>query len=338
MAPSPSGALLTAPLSEWDFENESSLGLGVRTLRRTGDGVDFSSRKTLTDESGNTAAFAAHPNGHAIVWWQSSDRIARRAPGKAYGPVRALDGVSGPNALAVNGHGGAAVSWNGPGGLYVRTAKPGRSFGARRTVLRVRRAYIDTQALALDDAGRATLVWTRTNGAVTQIFVSRSTRYGRFGPVRMLARLPNEGGRGAQLFARSVGATTMVFWHDRNPGSARGIEVATFEGAGKARTTEVPGTTGGRINDFDMLPDGRAAIAFTGAEANLSRVSVTLRSVRGRWSPSVNVSGDGRFGDPSVALDPRTGEPTVVYASLSEYTVNDFADETYTLLSRTRTR
>jgi PKD domain-containing protein len=203
---------------------------------------------------------ATSPGGVSTVIWQHLEagnvvvQASRRAsPGAAFTPhedVSAAEAALFGPRLATNGSGAAVVAWSGSVGVgqVVRAsiAKPGAGFGAP---IEISASSPDPMrpAVSIDDAGDATVLWSRSNGANN---IVQFAGYDALAPELRGVSIPSSGTVGVPVafsagtfdvwpigppsfdFGDGQGATGSVVSHNyAAPGSYR-VAVSAVDAAG----------------------------------------------------------------------------------------------------------
>jgi hypothetical protein len=138
---------------------------------------------------------------------------------------------------------------------------------------------------------------------------ARSQPGGAFGPVTRISR---RAGRGQIVTAFDRAGRALVGWHSvvggrPRPGAAR-THLTTL-GATGPRTVTV---ARGHVSDIAVSASGAVAVVATGAAG----IRVGLRSTSGAWTDDELASSSHSSGPAdgaSIAFDPLTDQPTVVY-------------------------
>jgi hypothetical protein len=176
-------------------------GSGQRTLEVRPSGGSFGSAETI-DTEGQVPVLAVAPDGDvAVVWWTDTIKARIRPAGGSFGPVVTLgtverDYVSGlAAALSANGDLAVAVSrrFEGdsahPGAWAATRAASGET---NLTQLSDGTRHVGNPSIAIDDAGRATVVWAELvnghQGSIREVFMAERAAGGAFGGRRSLAR------------------------------------------------------------------------------------------------------------------------------------------------------
>lgn len=210
---------------------------GIRARRIDAAGAPYGSEILVnsTPLYGSIAhpEVAADRDGNfSVVWtnlgaaWTSLPHVYRRrfdAAGNALGPEMRLDDLAtneaGTATIAMNASGASVVAWYAYGGgthLRVRRYDPaGVAIGSEITVATMATAIYGPQIrVALDDAGRFTVVWTedKYNGADYDVF---RRRYDATGTAQGLAQRVNSAITGPQRkadIAMDAAGNSVVIW------------------------------------------------------------------------------------------------------------------------------
>jgi hypothetical protein len=196
----------------------------IEAVRLGADGVPgavetLSKRRQDTE----TPQVAVDPRGRATVVWRRADRAKRRiqsvrlgAEGDA-GKVKTLSKGADSPQVAVDDRGRATVVWRRIKKtkralvLRVQSVRLGTGGGSKPKTLSKPRAF-DPQ-VAVDDRGRATVVWERlilgSRPAISRIEARRLRADGDFGRVQTLAK--GEGVVSPQVAVDSMGRPTVVW-------------------------------------------------------------------------------------------------------------------------------
>lgn len=252
-------------------------------LRRPG-GSSFGSPVTLRG-SGRAEApsVAIGAGGDILIAWarrlgegRTAIEARVRPAGHSWGAVQALGTgtVAGPLTTAVAQNGRAYVAW-------------GAQSISESTGLTARFQVAVRPAGARSFRALQTLEHVRTPVAYLP----------RLGPVLALA-----------------GTNAFVAWtgHD----ATWRVRVATTDASGRftAAQTVSPATGGSVLGDMAALPDGTAAITWSGLDGEhlVRDVSASVRPAGGAFGAPELVS-DGALRQSSIALDPTTRRPTVTW-------------------------
>lgn len=260
---------------------------------------------------------------------RASVRLALRRPGgSAFGAPVTLrgTGLSERPSVAVGAGGDILVAWarrlgGGRTAIETRMRPAGHGWGPVQALGTGTVAGTVTTAVAQN--GRAYVAWgaqsiSESTGLTARFQVAvrpagaRSFRAAQTlehlrTPVAYLPRL------GPALALAGTNAVVAWTGHD----SAWRVRVASTDASGRfgAGQTVSPATGGAVLGDVAALPDGTAAVAWSGLDGeNLVRdVSAAVRPAGGAFGAPELVS-DGALRQPSIALDPTTRRPTVTWA------------------------
>lgn len=309
-----------AALAAWT----SLEGSPPRALTRVATGLDGPSRALGGALAAPAVAYG--PNRFALL--RSGvvrDRLRLYAssvfPPGHLGAVRELtcDLVAGEAALAANARGDVAAAWlEQPRGelLTLRVAYRARGgrFGPARSVLRARE--VQGVAVALGARGDVVLAYRRRTGRAWGV----EARAGQVG--RGLGRADALGpGAGADDVAVAVerGGRAVVAWgaqaaREEAAGVFRGV-ARSYAGARFRRQAEFPAGKRGHAMGAHLAvgPRGQRALVWVRREAGQDRVLVAFAAPLGRFGPAEQVSGPESAAGPSVAFDPASGRPSVVW-------------------------
>jgi hypothetical protein len=180
----------------------SFVGSTLRVLYRTGTAADLTIAERLRGPHGygrerrvfHAKDFSAglqffdDPSGGQVVAGHE-DVLTRRAGERFRSQRIPLVGYGYPSTLAAASNGAAAMVWPlGDGATMVSTRQPGRRFGRPVVISRQRPGSQQPQAIAVDRAGRATVVWSDrlvvTSRTGKRVSVEPTPVPGPFGAVR----------------------------------------------------------------------------------------------------------------------------------------------------------
>ena len=350
-APRAAPAFVAGPVL---FGASRAVGLDQRSLgyQRCGERITLRARfgrssgtfgsprtiATSTGAGGNGApVVAANDAGIVLAAWgavtrsdcgRRSIRVALRRPSSgSFGAPVTLRGrglPEGPSA-AVGAGGDMLVAWagrlgNGRTTIEARYRPAGRSWGA------VERLGASTVAgplvTAIAQNGRAYVAWgSQSISESTGLRASFSVAVHpagarRFRPAHELERITTPVGYlprlGPVLALAGTGAFVAWTGHD----TAWRVRVASTDPTGRFDTPQTvsPAGTDAALGDLAALPDGTAAVAWSGLDDE-RLVKNTMAAVRGpgaAFGPPELVS-DGALRQPSIAIDPTNHRPTVVW-------------------------
>ena len=272
-------------VAAWTAASDDCRRSAVRVALRRPGASRFEAPVTLRGSGlPQSASVAIGAGGDILVAWarrvgegRTAIEARVRPAGRGWGPVSALGAgtVAGPLTTAVAQNGRSYVAWG--------TQSISESTGLAADVL-----------VAVRPAGtgafRAAQTLERVRTGVAYL--------PRLGPVLALA-----------------GTNAVIAWtgHD----SAWRVRAASTDASGRFGPAQSvsPPESGAVLGDLAALPDGTAAVAWSGLDGeNLVRdVAAAVRPAGGVFGAPEQVS-TGALRLPSVALDPTTRRPTVTWA------------------------
>jgi hypothetical protein len=318
------GSLLLGALGATEYEEPVAVGAVGLHGPAFDAPVNVSAGTTEPYEIGELGA-AVGTSGDAILVWGEATALApnypiyaaRRLPGRRFGRPKLLGR---PRALylidtAVSDRGDAVTAWQAGDRWQARAATRGGSFG--RTVTFRGRSL--SHAATIDASGRATALLELRDRDRSRLV---AYRWRGAGAVRRYT-LDSWRVRGnvANLRVVSRGGETLAVWRD-GPGDNAQIRTATFR-AGGAAIKPVAGAVGTVPQSIDMLADGRAAVLLADGR-------VVLRDATGSLQVAEQPINAAQAQTGTVALDPRSGVPTVLFV------VNGARDEGYSVFATHR--
>lgn len=251
-------------------------------------GGDFGPEETV-DTNHQPPLLLASPDGEvALVWYSGSLRARFRPPGGSFGPIVDLGSVPSDYGYELSG----ALSTNGDLAVamttsYDTTTPPQRVFGFTRSAsgevtkeqLSDGKRYAFRPSVAIDDAGRAIVVWPEqdTPGlAIREVLRSDRPAGGSFGTRRSLVR--------SEVYGLDVPQVTM-----RRDGLAT---VLIYSGHGPRIFTTRPGAGLEHVHSF-YQSDSREPTPMASSPSG-NRTIVTRR---GTWTLAITnaVEGEGPF-------------------------------------------
>lgn len=282
-------------------------------------------------------AVAANDAGIVAAAWsvattadcrRSSVRLALRRPGgSSFGAPVTLRGTGRAEApsVAIGNGGDILIAWarrlgEGRTAIEARVRPAGHGWGAVQALGTGTVAGALTTAVAQN--GRAYVAWgaqsiSESTGLTARFQVAvRPAGARSFRAPQTLEHLRTPVAYPPRLgpVLALAGTNAFVAWtgHD----ATWRVRVATTDASGRfaAAQTVSPATGGAVLGDIAALPDGTAAITWSGLDGeNLVRdVSAAVRRSGGTFGPPELVS-DGALRQSSIALDPTTGRPTVTW-------------------------
>jgi len=301
-------------LSQPGSEQQRTAGLAARFGHLTSSGITIvDTQRLLGRRTFDSPEFAANAAGEAVAAWavrnsSSGPRprvkpgvyVRLRRAGGRFGKVRRLahrPPVFSFLTAAVGERGDTAVVWRRGGKILARVAPPGGDFGKRLLV----GAGKGRPSVAVGPQGQVVVAWmTRTRADSVPLATMRGAD-GDFRAARPL-------GGSADGFARLVtlvdrAGRGLVGW--RSASDSPHAHVTTL-GAGRPQNVDLP-SGAATVDDLALALDGRVAAVATGAG-----VYVRTRSASGSWDENEQASPSSSDGA-SVAFDPLTGQPNVVY-------------------------
>ena len=318
------GSLLLGALGATEFEEPVAVGAVGLQGSAFDAPVNVSAGTTDPYEIGELDA-AVGTSGDAILVWDEATALApsypiyaaRHLPGRRFGKPKLLGR---PRALylidtAVSDRGDAVTAWEAGDRWQARAAARGGSFG--RTVTFRGRSL--SHAVAIDASGRATVLLELRDRDRSRLVAYRWRGAGAVHRYKLDSWRVR--GNVANLRVVSRGGETFAVWRD-GPGDNARIRTATFRARGPA-IKPVAGALGTAPQSIDMLTDGRAAVLLADGR-------VVLRDSTGSLQVAEQPITPAQAGLGTVALDPRSGAPTVLFV------VNGAEDEGYSVFATDR--
>lgn len=282
-------------------------------------------------------AVAANDAGQVAASWadvtasdctRSSVRIALRRPGgSAFGAPVTLRGSGRPEApsVAIGAGGDLLIAWarrigEGRTVIEARLRPAGHSWGP------VARLGAGTVAGPLTTAvaqnGRAYVAWgaqsiSESTGLTASFHVAvRPAGAGAFRAEQVLERVRTPVAyppRLGPVLALS-GTAAFVAWTGRDSGWRVRVSRTDASARFAAPQTVSPVTRDAVLGDLAALPDGTAAVTWSGLDGEqlVRDVVASVRPAGGVFGAPEPVS-DGALRQPSIALDPTTRRPTVTW-------------------------
>jgi hypothetical protein len=248
-------------------------------------------------------AVATGPSRGGALTWSGRERtgrpavfVARRSADRNSEGFARPVAVAAPAAdrgtVAVNDQDDVAVAWARNGNLYMRTAKAEGRFGRVVSVGDVVDRARPDFAVAIDVRGRPVLAWHDRRQRVKVL------RAGKTLPLGTAARATS-------LMAFGGRARATFTW-----AGDKGAQVATVGASGKPVVQRLTNGRGDRVTTGDADKNGRAAVLIERGDGS----AVVARGTGGRFgAPESLPPQQGEHSSYSLALNPRTGVPTVIY-------------------------
>ncbi len=337
------------------YGTSRTVGLDQRSLGRQRCGERTTLRARFGSSSGDVGApmvittstapggdlgpaVAANNAGQVVAAWssvtssdcrRSSVQVALRRPGgSTFGSPVTVRGSGLPQSpsIAIGVRGDILVVWarrlgEGRTAIEARMRPAGQGWGALMTIGRGTVAGTVTTAVAQN--GRAYVAWgtssiSESTGLTARFQVAvRPAGAASFRSAQTLelvrtpvAYLPRMG-----PVLALAGTNAFVAWtgHD----SAWRVRVSGTDSSGRfgAAQSVSPAGEGAVLGDLAALPDGTAAVAWSGLDSEnlVKNVVAAVRPPGGAFGPPEQVS-DGALRQPAIALDPTTRRPTVTWA------------------------
>jgi hypothetical protein len=241
-------------------------------------------------------------------------------------------------ALAGSPSKGAAVAWLGdnPNVLTARRIGPRGGLGPVKAFSSPLTDFFVAPKVAIAESGAMVMVWSSfefdwdTGEGTSTLFARRMSARGKLGPIRTIARLPDDGeeGVGEQVAIDAAGNATIV-WHrivTATTGLPHGeywvsarVRVRRFDADGSLGPVLGIPNQGGFDSSPQLAvePSGRGVIAWArsadgwyGVRSLLFDRDGELAAAQDVSDPGVNRSGQG----PAVAMDVR-GKATIAWLS-----------------------
>ena len=280
-------------------------------------------------------ALAVNARGDAaLAWFEDrgvrTDRVyvALRRAGRAFGaPRRLATGRIRSVEAAVGLSGDVLVAWGTRDTVRARFQPRTRSgFRAAQTIRSEDAAGAQLDAV-VNAGGRAVLVWSAQRasegGDRGPVFFQGAVKpagTSRFRAAALLERMATEAGLGRPIEAAVDQTGSVVIAWSGSGGGFRRVKAAQADQSGRftaPQDVSAPGADA-LLSDLAVAPLGPAIAVWDGGiedEASVVRAAVAPTAVQPFGAPE-DVSPTGqvaRFG--RAALDPRTGQPTVVFSS-----------------------
>jgi hypothetical protein len=298
-------------------------GLAARFGQLTPDGVVVDSHQALVpDASFEYFDFAANRGGDAVVAWvvdhgrDSGIWMRRAVRGGRFGKRErvAVRPGRGYVLAAVGRHGHVAIAW-GRGErhprIYARVARRGRALGVRHDLVP------PGGGMRLAAGPRGEVLFTKIGAAgelsVPLLEATLSEPMGRHPrphPLDFDEQLYR--GRRGPIAAFDGAGRPLVAWSSDAP------RAATYEdGRWEVQELEPDGV----VDELAVGPGDRAAVAIRReSPPSDSGVFVALRGPSGSFGPGEQAAPDDALADgESLAFDPLTGEPYLLYLSRDHY-------------------
>lgn len=233
--------------------------------------------------------------------------VVSAVPGGAFGAPQVLEGGdSGDAGIAVGG-GRLAVAYRARGKVSAQTGAVGAALGPSQ---RLGSAGLGRIAVAVDDAGTATVAFDRGTTFDHKLVVTRARAGGRFGPPAVLARSRQEFGPVPQ--AAAAGTTTALIW--TSPDAVPWVRAAIVRGTGRFAAADVPSGASGNPLASRLAVDREGGVLLTYTTfGSPGAVHATVRRAGAAGFGALHVvSRLGEGGDASVAwLSER--RPLIIY-------------------------
>jgi hypothetical protein len=306
-------------LSRPGYVNQRTTGLAARFGHLTASGITIKhTQRLLRSRTFDSPTFAANATGDAVAAWavrnaSSGPRLrvqegvyARlRGAGGRFGKIRRL--ARRPSAFsfltaAVGARGDVAVVWRRGGKIFARIAPQGGDFGKRLLV----GAGKGRPSAAVGPHGEVVVAWTRK--VVDEDRLRAAVREPGHDFVRE-TRINWSAHRAPLVTAFDRSERALIGWQSSVQGHPVEQEViahVTMLGAGPPQTVTMP--SDGPVVDIAASRDNRVAAVVVGPTG----VRVALRSASGSWAP-LELASTARADGASLAFDPLTGQPNVVY-------------------------
>lgn len=279
-------------------------------------------------------ALAVNARGAAaLAWFEDrgvrTDRVyvALRPAGRAFGaPRRLATGRIRSVTAAVGLSGDMLVAWGTRDTVRARFKPRTRSGFVRAQTIRSEDAAGAQLDAVVNGGGRAVLVWSAQRlsegGERGPVFFQGAVKpagANRFRPAELLERMATEAGLGRPIEAAVDQTGNVVVAWSGSDGAFRRVRAAQADQSGRFTAPEEISAPGADavLSDLAVAPFGPAIAVWDGGvedEASVVRAAVAPTAVQPFGPPEdVSPTGqDSRFGH--AAFDPRSGQPTVVYA------------------------
>lgn len=267
-------------------------------------------------------AYTERRSAADIVW------LARRSPGRPFDRPVAVARARGVGhaSVAVGERGEILVAYTRRGRLNARLARPGRGLGRAQDLGPAGELF--ALATAVTPTGRAVvaaqfqrLIGDRgiPDSAMTVRAATRGARTARFGPMRLLDRAHIVAGASAKiLIAVHANGQATLAWNSALPDRRDAVRVRRIAPDGTILAAQNPGLAD--IGDLAARPDGStiavgqgALVSIPGTPQNARQIIATLGTPAGDFPPPELIALASGGANTSVAINPRTGRPTVAW-------------------------